>query len=174
MARILKSSPTPRSIEGLLLGLADPEVSVRVECGKVLGAIKAAAPALVVRKDAVFDAVERELVSPDAGVGSVALDHVFALLSLVLETEPVLISLQALRGGDSELRGTALEYLDNVLPRHLRDALWPRLGATVHGAPSARASQEVERELLRSMSGMSAVSLRRALLRPAGRPLPKG
>ena len=40
--------------------------------------------------------------------------------------------------------------------------IWP--GAT---------AQEVERELLRSMSGMSAISLRRALLRPAGRPLPK-
>jgi MFS family permease len=173
VARILKSSPTARSVEGLLLGLADPDLSVRVECGKVLGAIKTAEPTLVVRKDAVFDAVQRELLSPEAGVGSVALDHAFALLSLVLETEPVLISLQALRGGDSELRGTALEYLDNVLPRHLRDALWPRLGATVRGAPSTRASQEVERELLQSMSGMSAIALRRALLRPTGRALPK-
>jgi len=173
VARILKSSPTARSVEGLLLALADPDASVRVECGKVLGAIKAAEPALVVRKEAVFGAVQRELASPAAGGGSVVLDHVFALLSLVLETEPVLISLQALRGTDRELRGTALEYLDNVLPRHLRDALWPRLGATVGGAPSARASQEVERELLRSMSGMSAISLRRALLRPAGRPIPK-
>ena len=173
VARILKSSPTPRSVEGLLLGLADPDASVRVECGKVLGAVKAAQPSLVVRKDAVFEAVQRELASPNAASGTVALDHVFALLSLVLETEPVLISLQALRGGNKELRGTALEYLDNVLPRAVRDALWPALGVPVHGAPSSRASLEVERELIRSMSGMSAVSLRRALLRPAGRPLPE-
>ena len=147
--------------------------SLRVECGKVLGAIKAAEPALVVRKDAVFEAVQRELASPNAAAGTVALDHVFALLSLVLETEPVLISLHALRGGDKELRGTALEYLDNVLPRPVRDALWPRLGVAAHAERSSRASQEVERELIRSMSGMSAVSLRRALLRPAGRALPK-
>jgi MFS family permease len=173
VARILKSSPTPRSVEGLLLGLADRDASVRVECGKVLGAVKAAQPSLVVRKDAVFEAVQRELASPNAASGTVALDHVFALLSLVLETEPVLISLQALRGGNKELRGTALEYLDNVLPRGVRDALWPALGVAVQGVPSSRASQEVERELIRSMSGMSAVALRRALLRPAGRPLPK-
>ncbi len=174
VARILKSSPTPRSVEGLLLGFADPDASVRIECGKVLGAIKAAEPSVVVRKDAVFEAVQRELASPNAAGDTVALDHVFALLSLVLETEPVLISLQALRGGNKELRGTALEYLDNVLPRAVRDALWPALGVTAHGAASARASQDVERELIRSMSGMSTVSLRRALLRPAGRPLPKG
>jgi AAA family ATP:ADP antiporter len=174
VARILKSSPTPRAVEGLLLGLADPEASVRIECGKVLGAIKAAEPPLVVHPDPVFEAVQRELDSPVVAEGTVALDHVFALLSLVLETEPVLISLQALRGGNKELRGTALEYLDNVLPRPVRDALWPRLGAAVRVARASRASQEVERELIESMSGVSAASLRRALLRPAGRPPPKG
>jgi ATP:ADP antiporter, AAA family len=174
VARILKSSPTPRSIEGLLLGLADPEASVRHECGKVLGAIKAAEPSLALRLEPVFEAVQRELGPSDTSAGGkVALDHVFALLSLVLETEPVLISLQALRGGNKNLRGTALEYLDNVLPRPVRDALWPRLGAAVRVAGSARASQEVERELIESMSGMTSVSLRRALLRPAGRPGPK-
>jgi AAA family ATP:ADP antiporter len=172
VARILKSSPTPRSIEGLLLGLDDPDASVRVECGKVLGAIKAAEPSLAVRADPVFEAVRRELASPEAEGPTVALDHVFALLSLVLETEPVLISLHALRGDNQGLRGTALEYLDNVLPRPVREALWPRLGATARAAPS-RASQEVERELIRSMSGMTSESLRRALLRPASRALPK-
>jgi ATP:ADP antiporter, AAA family len=173
VARILKISPTPRSIEGLLLGLDDRDASVRVECGKVLGAIKAAEPAITLRADAVFAAVQRELGSPPPEAATVALDHVFALLSLVLETEPVLISLQALRGDNRQLRGTALEYLDNVLPRPIRDALWPRLGATTRGAPR-RESREVERELMRSVSGMSSGSLRRALLRPAGRPLPKG
>jgi MFS family permease len=173
VARILKSSPTPRSVEGLLLGLADPEPSVRIECGKVLGAIKAAESAAVVRPDPVFEAVQRELASSDTIGSTLALDHVFALLSLVLETEPVLISLQALRGGNKELRGTALEYLENVLPRSVRDALWPRLGAVVSTAGPARGPEEVEGELIRSMSGMTAVALRRALLRPAGRPVPK-
>ena len=173
VARILKRSPTPRSVEGLLLGLADPEASVRIECGKALGAIKAAEPSLVVRPDAAFGAVQRELALSDVAAGTVALDHVFALLSLVLETEPVLISLQALRGDDKALRGTALEYLDNVLPRGVRDALWPRLGVAARGAGPSRGAQEVERELILSMSGVSAASLRRALLRPAGRPLPK-
>jgi ATP:ADP antiporter, AAA family len=173
VARILKSSPTPRAVDGLLLGLADPEASVRVECAKVVGAIKVTDPDLAVPPDAVFEAIQHELDSSDEAAGAIALDHVFALLSLVLETEPVLISLQALRGGNKELRGTALEYLENVLPRPVRDALWPRLGAAVRVTGSTRESREVERELMQSMSGMSAMSLRRALLRPAGRPGPK-
>jgi hypothetical protein len=173
VARLLKSSPSPRSVEGLLLGLADPEASVRIECGKVLGAMKAATPNLVIPEGAVFAAVERELASSETVEGTVALDHVFALLSLVLETEPVLISLQALRGDNKQLRGTALEYLDNVLPAPVRAALWPRLGAPGRTVGGPRGSSEVERELVLSMSGMSADTLRRALLRPAGRPLPR-
>jgi HEAT repeat protein len=168
-ARILKGSPTPRAVEGLLLGLLDPVVSVRIECGRVLGVLKAAKPDLAVRADAVFDAVKRELGAPDAAGDPASLDHVFALLSLVLEAEPVLISLQALRGESADLRGTALEYLENVLPRPVHDALWPRLGVRGHGPASPRARQEVESELLRSVSGMDTSALRRALLRPARR-----
>jgi ATP:ADP antiporter, AAA family len=173
VARILKSCPTPRAVEGLLLGLADPEASVRTECGKVLATIKAANAEVEVRPEAVLAAVQRELDSSEATDSATALDHVFALLSLVLETEPVLISLQALRGGNKELRGTALEYLENVLPTSVRDALWPRLGAAARSPGPSRGSKEVERELIESMSGMSTVALRRALLRPANRPLPK-
>jgi hypothetical protein len=173
VARILKCTPTPRAIDGLLLGLADPDASVRVECGKVLATIKAANSDVVVRPEAVLEAVQRELDSSDATAKTAALDHVFALLSLVLESEPVLISLQALRGDSKELRGTALEYLENVLPRSVRDALWPRLGAAARGPGKSRQSQEVERELLESMSGMTTESLRRALLRPATRPGPE-
>ena len=171
VARILKGSPTPRAVDGLLLGLSDPVLSVRVECGRVLGALKAARSALVVREDAVFDAVLRELGTPASAADPAPLDHVFALLSLVLEAEPVLISLQALRGDSSNLRGTALEYLENVLPRPVHDALWPRLGVRGHGPSSGRARQEVEGELLRSVSGMDSGALRRALRRPA-RPSP--
>ncbi|HEY6555487.1 MAG TPA: hypothetical protein VI669_19175, partial [Vicinamibacteria bacterium] len=69
--------------------------------------------------------------------------------------------------------GTALEYLDNVLPAPVRAALWPRLGAAARAGGRHRGSSEVERELVLSMSGMSADTLRRALLRPAGRPPPK-
>jgi len=156
-------------LDGLLLGLSDPVLSVRVECGRVLGVLKAARTDLAVREGAIFDAVLRELGTPASAADPAALDHVFALLSLVLEAEPVLISLQALRGDSSNLRGTALEYLDNVLPRPVHDALWPRLGVRGHGPSSGRARQEVEGELLRSVSGMDTGALRRALRRPARR-----
>jgi hypothetical protein len=176
VARVLKGSPTPRAVEGLLLGLQDRAGSVRVECGRALAAIKAARPDLAVPQDRVFDAVLRELEAarPDGGSPSLAhgvLDHVFALLALVLEAEPVLISLQALRGESGALRGTALEYLENVLPRPVKDALWPGLGVASTGTRAPRAAQEMEDELLRSWAGTDVGALRRSLLRPGRRPV---
>ena len=82
------------------------------------------------------------------------LQHVFRLLSLVLDREPVRIAWGALRAGDATLRGTALEYLDNVLPDTLRAALWPRLGQPAPSPPRARQHQEVVDDLLRSSEGI--------------------
>jgi hypothetical protein len=53
------------------------------------------------------------------------IEHVFTILSLLLEREPLRMAFRALHAGDDRLRGTALEYLDNVLPTEVRDALWP-------------------------------------------------
>ena len=54
-------------------------------------------------------------------------EHVFNLLALVLEREPVHIAARAFDSDDMYLRGTALEYLETVLPpgssrRWLRDS----------------------------------------------------
>jgi hypothetical protein len=169
VARVLRGSPGPRAVDGLLLGLLDPVLSVRVECARVLGALKAQRPGLAVSESAVFEAVQRELAGPVGPGEGAPLEHLFGLLSLVLDPEPVLVCLQALRGENAALRGTALEYLDNVLPRPLRDALWPRLGVHERRPASRRARAEVESELRQSVVGMDAEALRRALLRPGPR-----
>ena len=59
------------------------------------------------------------------------LAHVFTLLSLAVEREPLQTAYWALLGEDPMLRGTALEYLENVLPDDVTRALWPQLG--LHG-----------------------------------------
>jgi hypothetical protein len=41
---------------------------------------------------------------------------VFSLLSLVLPREPLQIAFRGLQSSDRQLRGTALEYLEGVLP----------------------------------------------------------
>jgi ATP:ADP antiporter, AAA family len=56
-----------------------------------------------------------------------SLAHVFTLLSLVLPREPLQIAFRSLHADDRQLRGTALEYLEGVLPTQIRHALWPFL-----------------------------------------------
>lgn len=66
-----------------------------------------------------------------------ALTHVFTLLALALPAEPLRLAFRGLHTDDQGLRGTALEYLDSVLPRDLRDRLWPfSRGSTSPGQPS--------------------------------------
>jgi hypothetical protein len=43
--------------------------------------------------------------------------------------EPLRIAYRSLGSADRRLRGTALEYLEGVLPRHIRERLWPLLDA---------------------------------------------
>ena len=54
------------------------------------------------------------------------LAHVFDLLALALDPAAVRSAYRALGARDTR-RGTALEYLETVLPAPIRDALWPRL-----------------------------------------------
>jgi len=54
-----------------------------------------------------------------------SMQHVFTLLSLALPKEPLKVSYQGLHTDDQSLRGTALEYLESVLPGGIRQSLWP-------------------------------------------------
>jgi ATP:ADP antiporter, AAA family len=174
LARVLKAAPSQRAVDGLLLGLRDPDFQVRASCAGSLAAILARAPELTVSATAVFDAVGRELSGSWPGGEDVAVDEdavvplVFALLSLVLEREPVRIAARAVRGSDPVLRGTALEYLENVLPTDVRKPLLRRLAAP-REQPS-RPLDEVMTDLLRS-SGAHAAARNRRLrrtLKPRG------
>ncbi len=168
LPRVLKACPTPRAVEGLLLALADPRFDVRAQSGQVLAVLTEKNPALNVDPEAVFAAARRELAAGAADWGadgqSRGFEHVFTLLSLVLEREPLKIALWAVRGEDPALRGTALEYLDNVLPESVRTALWSRLGVTATTARSARPA----RELIADLRSSAAVSGIRGALRRGG------
>lgn len=156
--RVLKACPSPRAVEGLLFGLGDEDFAVRRACGAVLAWMRDRHADLAVPSPPVYSAISRGLevsaADPDAQI-----DHVFALLSAVGEVEPLRVTRWALRGRDPRLRGTALEYLEQVLPEAVRQPLLRRVG-TAWAAPAApRALDEVEAELRRS-----AVSLPRGLV----------
>src|SRR4029450_10740004 len=53
----------------------------------------------------------------------IRLEHIFRLLSLSLPREPLHIAFQALHTEDTYLRGTALEYLESILPTGIREEL---------------------------------------------------
>ncbi|MFW5739915.1 MAG: hypothetical protein ACOC1F_06075 [Myxococcota bacterium] len=190
MARVLRRCPTQRTVDGLLAGLADARFEVRYQCGVALWAVLEESPELVVSRDAVLGAVRREVdvdreVWEAQGRGDVedsqedsvledlltvrkgrSLAHVFRVMALAFEREPMMLALRAIEGDDARLRGTALEYLENVLPDDIRKRLWPFLG---DGHPNrsgpARSRKEVLDELLASGAELNVDGLRRSLRR---------
>jgi hypothetical protein len=200
---LLARAPSPLAASGLLHGLEDPRFEVRYRCGRALARMLEGDRSLTVDADAVLDAVRREaalgrriwesqrlldqLDEPvaDAFVDRFvrdrsgrSLEHVFTLLSLVLPTEPLRIAYRGLNSDDRLLRGTALEYLEAVLPPDVRDVLWPHLDPSSirmrRGAGSAppRDRAQVLDDLMRSNRSieLNLEELRRREGRPAPDP----
>jgi hypothetical protein len=170
LPRVLKATTDPRAVEGLVRGLRDPLFSVRAACGAALASLAARAPEGRPSAELVFAAVRGEL-GGNPGVASAAaaeppdkdtvLDHVFRLLSLVLDREPLRIAAWAIRGDDPGLRGTALEYMENVLPTEVRGAFLRFVEAP--RSDGARSRSELLTDLMRSGKAETGRSRRRAL-----------
>ncbi|MEQ1730325.1 MAG: hypothetical protein ABL982_18315 [Vicinamibacterales bacterium] len=79
-----------------------------------------------------------------------SLAHVFTLLSLVLPREPMQLAFRGLQTDDEHLRGTALEYLDTVLPPVIRQRLWPFLEHRAQRHRAGHNRDEAIASLLRS------------------------
>jgi hypothetical protein len=174
VAALLGDCRDRRAVWGLLAALdADEDAEVRRRAGVSLAAIVDAEPDVAPRKRDIFAAAEREIarVEPDD------IDHVFTILSVALDAEVLQLSLRALRSDDEGLRGTSLEYLENVLPEPIADSLWPSLericqAPSLRGGPPSkraptpkRSQQEIAAELRRSVSDL--VIDREALLAKA-------
>ncbi|MGH2899015.1 MAG: hypothetical protein ACRDMZ_10110, partial [Solirubrobacteraceae bacterium] len=134
---------------GLWRALLDPSFDVRYRSGAVLARLAAAGHLENIAPDEVFGIVKRELLAdrhalrnqcalddlatpadarPDEPVVQrlgTGLEHIFTVLGLALPAEPLRIALHAVQTDDPELRGTALEYLESILPPDVRAQLWP-------------------------------------------------
>jgi HEAT repeat protein len=173
--RVLASYPSDRTVDGLVRGLTDHRFEVRFNCGRALSRICSKDPQLSPAADTIHTATLREIevakrivdppriidhdedhsdsASKDALVlksTDLRLEHIFRLLSLCLPREPLHISFQALHTDDSYLRGTALEYLESVLPSPVRENLWQFLEGPSRPAVAPRSSEVVLEELMRS------------------------
>lgn len=172
--RVLAACPTQRAADGLVLGIADARFEVRYECGRALLKLTDLDPAVVVSRGTVFAAVLREAEKRSAEIAAVEeydedatgaeslafvesllardrldrrLEHIFTLLSLHFERDPLRMAYRALHLEDAAHRGTALEYLATVLPKELSAAVWPFLGEA-EPLPVARPSTEILRDLI--------------------------
>jgi len=147
LARVLSIAVSQRAADGLLSALDDPRFDVRFQSARSLAAILDRNPRVAIDRARVYDVVLREVAverpvwesqrllngfaneSPlDEFVRDRAgqsLAHVFTLLSLVLPRKPLQIAFRSLHSDDRRLRGTALEYLESVLPAAIRQGLWP-------------------------------------------------
>src|SRR3954463_3572568 len=176
LARVFSVGVSQRAVDSLLLALDDPRFDVRFQTARSLAAIVDRNPLVRINRERIFAVVLEEVMvgqpvwesqrlldgfvsaSPlDAFVRDRAgqsLAHVFTLLSLVLPHQPLLIAFRSLHSEDSNLRGTALEYLDGVLPADIRQRLWPFLVRS-RVRPSAIGRTESFASLLRSSRSMT-------------------
>jgi len=174
LARVFSVCVSQRAVDGVMLGLDDLRFEVRFQCGRSLAGIIEKNPRVRVDKERVFDVVRREVavgrpvweshrlldtIEADSRSfvdeflkdrAGQSLAHVFTLLSLVLPTAPLQIAYRGLHTDDPGLRGTALEYLEGVLPPDIRDRLWPFLSDRPRKSQDGRARDEILADLLRS------------------------
>jgi hypothetical protein len=100
-------------------------------------------------REPILAAVTRAAEEPPSGDGPSQLDVVFTLLAAAYPREPVQPALRALdRGGNA--RGTALEWLDVLLPNDVKRALWPRIIRSGERIPSTFRDADALRTALRA------------------------
>jgi len=151
--RVLKACPTARAAEGLQAALDDPAFEVRAAAAAALAAIHERSAVVRASRDEVLVRVRRELDSGETVERQIP--QLFALLSLVLERGPLQIAWAAMKGQDRALRGTALEYLANVLPEDVFKRLRSCFGAgTWTARPVPRPIAELADELRTSAVGL--------------------
>lgn len=158
----LKSCASTIARDGLRAGLESDHFEIRLRCGRALLDLTDEHAELQEPFPQALALAQREL----GGGGQVprAQEHVFNLLALALEREPVQIAARAFASDDTHVRGTALEYLETVLPAPLFTAFQPLL--TTGPAPTRRREPAAARaELIRAGATMtvSLDELRRQL-----------
>jgi len=153
---ILARADTVRAVQGLIECLNDEDPDVRLRGGDALNRIRADHPELTVPAGECWQAVRAELARLQAPAGQPpspdALQHLFHLLGVLYTPETLDLCYGSLLGEDRALRGTALEYLENLLPQDVREALWPLIGAAGTSGGAKRPMQDIARDLLKAGS----------------------
>jgi ATP:ADP antiporter, AAA family len=174
LVSVLADFHTVEAFNGLFDAMRDRRFEVRFRAARALSHLAGEMPDLRVDRERVFSVVLREMAverglwesrqlidlpddesSPmEAEVlrdrASRSLEHLFTLLSLVFPRETLRLAFHGLHTDDPQLRGTAFEYLETVLPENIWGRLWPFLTQGEEYAPRRRASGQAVQDLLAS------------------------
>jgi hypothetical protein len=177
LPRVLAASKSPLAWKGLFQQLRDERFEIRQRCARGLEKMLESNPEYRPQPSAVFEIVGSELTgsrgvlqkrSISVAEGAAADDgdfllvdevlherasqvmtHVSTLLGLVLPQQSIRLAFRALHTEDAKLRGVALEYLDSVLPRGLREQLAAQIeGPVTRPERSGAPPEEVLSNLL--------------------------
>ena len=179
LVNVLAASRSPEAFEGLFEAMQDRRFEVRYRAARALSYLAREIPGLEVDRGRVFEVVQREMEVergiwetrqlidlPDdetspmeaellRGRSSRSLEHLFTLLSLVLPAETLRLAFHGLHTEDRHLRGTALEYLETVLPEPVWQRLWPFLSeGDDQPTKKERISGQARQELLASQESI--------------------
>jgi hypothetical protein len=183
---IVAAAGTQRAADGLVLALFDVRFEVRYAVGRTLlrmirqpeivvpyDRILAAVLAEASREEEVAAVIDDESLEGEAPLDIViqdrvtrGLEHLFTLLSMLVDREGVRLCFRALHQEDDRFRGAALEYLQTVLPAEVRQAIWPLLGEKTGPLPSPRPAAEVLADLTKAIR-LTDAKVPGSALRPA-------
>jgi hypothetical protein len=179
LVTVIAAARSVESFNALFDAMADRRFEVRYRSARALSYLAGEIPGLRIDRERVFEVMLREMAverslwetrqlidQPDDDASPVeaevlrgrtnrSLEHLFTLLTLALPPETVRLAFHGLHTGDRYLRGTALEYLETVLP----EPVWTRLRPFIEDDDAratrpARSSHEAMRELLASQNSI--------------------
>jgi AAA family ATP:ADP antiporter len=159
LVRVIATTQSAWSAAALGAALEDPDFDVRRQVVRGLEDIAAHGVDVPVDRQSALSAAVRELAAREDVSNADRIEHTLRLLGLAFDREAFRLARSALDGTDLKLRGTALEYLDNVLPGAIKSTLFALI-PDPRSAKSERVNQELIDELRRS--GLFDLSLRAA------------
>lgn len=143
LVRVIANARGPWAAVALSSALEDPDFDVRRQVVRGLEEISESGISVPLGRTSALAVAARELDENDGPSDPERVEHVLRLLGLVFDREAFRLARAALGHADAKLHGTALEYLDNVLPTAIKITLFSSLPSQ----PRLR-SQRVEQELL--------------------------
>jgi ATP:ADP antiporter, AAA family len=179
LVTVVAAARNLEAFNALFDAMADRRFEVRYRSARGLSYLAGEIPGLQIDRERVFEVMMREMAverglwetrqlidQPDdesspieaevlRGRTSRSLEHLFTLLTLALPRETVRLAFHGLHTDDRHLSGTAIEYLETVLPEVVWAKLRPFLEEDERQAKRpARSSQEAMRELLASQNSI--------------------